>query len=62
MLGADVPGCSRLMRADEVGTLEVSKAHRREVVDLIIAFHKSRFVKTTGDGMWIEFAGARWMP
>src|SRR5438874_7156171 len=58
VLAADVAGYSRLMGADEVGTLNALKAHRREVVDPVIAAHKGRIVKTTGDGMLIEFASA----
>src|SRR3954470_6294582 len=46
------------MGADEVGTLNTLKAHRREVVDPAIASHKGRIVKTTGDGMLVEFASA----
>jgi hypothetical protein len=56
ILAADVAGYSRLMGADEVGTLEALKAHRRELVDPAIASHKGRIVKTTGDGMLVEFA------
>ncbi len=58
ILAGDVAGYSRLMAVDEVGTLEALKAHRREVVDPAIAEHKGRIVKTTGDGMLVEFAGA----
>ncbi|MFO1109295.1 MAG: adenylate/guanylate cyclase domain-containing protein [Bradyrhizobium sp.] len=58
MLAADVAGYSRLMGADEVGTLAGLKAARREVVDPAIAGHKGRIVKTTGDGMLVEFASA----
>ena len=58
VLAADVAGYSRLMGADEVGTLNALKTHRREVVDPTIAAHKGRIVKTTGDGMLIEFASA----
>jgi adenylate cyclase len=58
VLAADVAGYSRLMGADEVGTLEALKAHRREVVDPAIAEHKGRIVKTTGDGLLVEFASA----
>src|SRR5882672_7962864 len=58
VLAADVAGYSRLMGADEVGTLNALKAHRREVVDPAIAAHKGRIVKTTGDGLLIEFASA----
>src|SRR5215469_3310717 len=58
ILAADVAGYSRLMGADEVGTLATLKAHRREIVDPAIAAHKGRIVKTTGDGMLVEFASA----
>ena len=56
ILAADVAGYSRLMGADEVGTLAALKALRREVVDPAIAEHQGRIVKTTGDGMLVEFA------
>ena len=58
ILAADVAGYSRLMGVDEVGTLQSLKAHRRELVDPTIASHKGRIVKTTGDGMLVEFASA----
>jgi adenylate cyclase len=58
ILAADVAGYSRLMGADEVGTLEALKAHRRELIDPAIASHTGRIVKTTGDGMLVEFASA----
>jgi adenylate cyclase len=58
ILAADVAGYSRLMGADEVGTLAALKALRREVVDPAIAEHDGRIVKTTGDGMLVEFASA----
>jgi TolB-like protein/class 3 adenylate cyclase/Tfp pilus assembly protein PilF len=58
VLAADVAGYSRLMGADEVGTLEALKTHRREVVDPAIADHNGRIVKTTGDGMLVEFSSA----
>src|SRR5690348_6971030 len=58
ILAADVAGYSRLMGADEVGTLAALKAHRREIVDPTIAQHRGRIVKTTGDGMLVEFASA----
>jgi len=58
VLAADVAGYSRLMGADEVGTLETLKAIRREIVDPAIAEHKGRIVKTTGDGLLVEFASA----
>src|ERR1700756_2167494 len=56
ILAADVAGYSRLMGADEEGTLERLKAPRCELVDPKIAEHRSRMVKTTGDGMLVEFA------
>jgi adenylate cyclase len=56
ILAADVAGYSRLMGTDEVGTLAALKAHFREVVDPMIAAHHGRIVKTTGDGMLVEFA------
>jgi adenylate cyclase len=55
ILAADVVGYSRLMGLDEVGTLAQLRAHRRELIDPKIAEHKGRIVKTTGDGMLIEF-------
>jgi adenylate cyclase len=58
VLAADVAGYSRLMSTDEVGTLAALKAARREVVDPAIAEHNGRIVKTTGDGMLVEFASA----
>jgi adenylate cyclase len=58
VLAADVAGYSRLVGADEVGTLAALKARRREVVDPAIAEHNGRIVKTTGDGMLVEFASA----
>ena len=56
ILAADVAGYSRLMGADEEGTLAALWAHRRECLDLKIAEHRGRIVKTTGDGFLIEFA------
>jgi TolB-like protein/class 3 adenylate cyclase len=56
ILAADVAGYSRLMGAEEEGTLERLKALCRELVDPKIAEHKGRIVKTTGDGMLVEFA------
>jgi class 3 adenylate cyclase/pimeloyl-ACP methyl ester carboxylesterase len=55
ILAADVVGYSRLMQADEIGTLEALKAHRRELLDPVIAAHHGRIVKTTGDGALVEF-------
>jgi adenylate cyclase len=56
ILAADVAGYSRLMGADEEGTLARLKAHRRWLVDPKIREHRGRIVKTTGDGMLVEFA------
>jgi TolB-like protein/class 3 adenylate cyclase len=56
ILAADVAGYSRLMGADEEGTLERFKAHRRQLIDPKIAEHHGRIVKTTGDGLLAEFA------
>jgi class 3 adenylate cyclase/pimeloyl-ACP methyl ester carboxylesterase len=56
ILAADVVGYSRLMGADEMGTHTSLKSHRRELVDSGIAEHRGRIVKTTGDGMLVEFA------
>ena len=56
ILAADVVGYSRLMGADEMGTITALKTHRRELIDSGIAEHRGRIVKTTGDGMLVEFA------
>jgi class 3 adenylate cyclase len=58
ILAADVVGYSRLMGMDEMGTLTSLKSHRRELVDSGIAERRGRIVKTTGDGMLVEFASA----
>ena len=58
ILAADVAGYSRLMGADEEGTLSQLKAIRKDIVDPTIAAHRGRIVKTTGDGMLVEFASA----
>jgi TolB-like protein/class 3 adenylate cyclase len=55
ILAADVVGYSRLMGEDEVGTLAALKAHREALIDPKIAEHQGRIVKTTGDGMLVEF-------
>jgi adenylate cyclase len=56
ILAADVAGYSRLMGEDEEGTLAALKAIRRELGDPKIAEHRGRIVKTTGDGLLVEFA------
>ena len=55
ILATDVASYSRLMGQDESGTLARLRAHRRELIDPKIAEHKGRIVKTTGDGILIEF-------
>ncbi len=56
ILAADVAGYSRLMGADEEGTHDRLKRHRRGLVDPKIGEHSGRIVKTTGDGMLVEYA------
>jgi adenylate cyclase len=56
VLAADVAGYSRLMGADEEGTLAALRTHQRELLDPKIAEYRGRIVKTTGDGLLIEFA------
>ena len=55
ILAADVAGYSRLMGTDEEGTLAALKAIRRELADPKIREHRGRIVKTTGDGLLVEF-------
>jgi adenylate cyclase len=55
ILAADVVGYSRLMGVDEEGTLADLKARRTELIDPTIAEHRGRIVKTTGDGLLVEF-------
>jgi adenylate cyclase len=56
IVAADIAGYSRLTGVDEEGTLAALKAHRREMLDPKIAAYRGRIVKTTGDGLLIEFA------
>src|SRR5438045_2727100 len=56
ILAADVAGYSRLIEADEEGTLSRHKALRAELIDPKIDGHRGRIVKTTGDGLLVEFA------
>jgi adenylate cyclase len=58
ILASDVAGYSRLMGADEVGTLRALQAHRKELIDPLMAAYHGRIVKTTGDGIMAEFASA----
>jgi adenylate cyclase len=55
ILAADVAGYSRLIGADESGTLQGLKAIRAELIDPTITAHNGRLVKTTGDGLLVEF-------
>ena len=55
VLAADMVGYSRLMEADETGTLARLRTHRLELIDPAIAKKKGRIIKTTGDGMLVEF-------
>src|ERR1044071_9577463 len=56
ILAADIAGYSRLIGLDEEGTLARLRSLRREIIDPIITDHRGRIVKTTGDGMLVEFA------
>jgi adenylate cyclase len=58
IFAGDVAGYSRLMGADEEGTLARLNAHRREFLEPNIAEHRGRIVKRTGDGILIEFLSA----
>jgi adenylate cyclase len=58
ILAGDVAGYSRLMGADEEGTLSRLNAHRRDFLEPKIAEHRGRIVKRTGDGILIEFGSA----
>ncbi|MBL8908605.1 MAG: adenylate/guanylate cyclase domain-containing protein [Rhizobiales bacterium] len=58
VLASDMVGFSRLMELDETGTLARLKAHRLELIDPAIAKNGGRTIKTTGDGMLVEFASA----
>jgi adenylate cyclase len=55
IMASDIVGYSRLMGVDEEGTLRQLKAHRKELMDPKITEHRGRIVKTTGDGMLVEF-------
>jgi len=55
IVAADVVGYSRLMGADEKGTLSALKAHRTQLIDPLVAAHKGRLVKAMGDGLLLSF-------
>ena len=54
ILAADVAGYSRLIGADEAGTLGALRAIRAELIDPVMTAHHGRLVKTTGDGLLVE--------
>jgi class 3 adenylate cyclase len=58
ILAADVVGYSRLMEADEAGTLLTLKARRKEVLKPLVGKHQGRIFKVTGDGVLVEFGSA----
>src|SRR5712671_2956280 len=55
VLAADMVGYSRLMEVDETGTLARLKTHRIELIDPAIAKNRGCIIKTSGDGMLVEF-------
>lgn len=59
ILATDMAGYSRLMEADESGIISRQKAHRRELIDPEIERNRGHIVKTTGDGLLVEFASAQ---
>ena len=58
LLAADVVGYSRLLQADEAGTLAALKGRRGDILQPLIAKHHGRIVKLIGDGVLVEFASA----
>ena len=58
ILSADMVGYSRLMELDEAGTIARQRRHRQDLIDPTIQSYRGRIVKTTGDGMLVEFASA----
>jgi class 3 adenylate cyclase len=58
ILAADVVGYTRLMEADEAGTLAALKARHKDVLQPIVASHRGRIVKLMGDGVLVEFGSA----
>src|SRR5580704_2526203 len=58
ILAADVVGYSRLMQADEAGTLTALKARRTGILLPLISTHRGRIVKVMGDGVLVKFASA----
>src|SRR5215468_6480073 len=58
ILAADVVGYSRMMQADEAGTLAALKIHRTEILQPLLSKHHGRIIKVMGDGVLVEFASA----
>jgi TolB-like protein len=58
ILAADVVGYSRMMQADEAGTLDALKVRHKEILHPLVAKHRGRIFKLMGDGVLIEFAEA----
>lgn len=59
VFAADMVGYSRLMEIDEDGVLSRQKSHRKEIIDPEITRNRGRIVKTTGDGLLVEFTSAQ---
>jgi len=58
ILAADVVGFSRLMEQDEAGTMALLKGRRKQVLEPLVAKHRGRIFKVTGDGVLVEFGSA----
>src|SRR5215467_4212590 len=58
ILAADVVGYSRMMQADEAGTLAALKSRRAEILQPLVSKHHGRIIKVMGDGVLVEFASA----
>src|SRR5262249_8157666 len=58
ILAADVVGYSRMMQADEAGTVAALKARRTDILQPLVAKHHGRIVKLMGDGVLIEYGSA----
>src|SRR5262245_11137528 len=58
ILAADVVGYSRLMEADEAGTLAALRERRKGILQPLVAEHHGRIIKVMGDGVLVEFASA----
>jgi TolB-like protein/class 3 adenylate cyclase len=58
IFAADMVGYSRLMEADEIGTIQRQNAHRKEILDPVFEEYNGRIVKEMGDGLLVEFSSA----